>query len=478
MKNRLMCVTVGVLVGLWLLLLMACVEPGRTPTAEPGLRAATTDTFYGEAVDGRVWGSGGVYGDVRLTATGGITTGTEDTVGQRLNGATYSVVRGYLSFDTSALADDAVISSAVLWLCADDDNSGSDFDVEVYRYAWAEPLDGADREANYDGAYGSGVPEGTLRSTGDGWVDGTYYTMTVATAGISLTGQTKYAVVSSKDVAGTAPTGDERVKWRAADHADITSDPKLVIEWASPTPTPTLTTTPTDTVTPTATSTDTPTATPTPTVTPICPNAILEDTTWGPGTVRVGCNVGVAANTVLTITAGTGVVFLGDHKIDVQGELYAVGTAANPITFTHISKVTKAAWSYIHLRGDVSTLDYCVIEYGRGINDEAGSTIRHTKVMTCTHGLATMSDTAMVSCTLEYNTYGVVPYLECSPSISYSNILSNTWNVWVDQISDLSIWYVWWGSDPPDLDLIWDYCHDFVLGMVDTTFYLASWLSW
>ncbi|HUT18887.1 MAG TPA: hypothetical protein VM366_06980, partial [Anaerolineae bacterium] len=115
---------------------------------------------------------------------------------------------------------------------------------------------------------------------------------------------------------------------------------------------------------------------------------------------------------------------------------------------------------------------------GRGINDVAGSTIRHTEVMTCDYGLATMSDTDVMSCTFQYNTYGIVPYLEGSPSISYCNILSNTWNVYMDQISDLSMWYVWWGADPPDADLIWDYADDFTLGAADACASSTSWVAW
>ena len=210
----------------------------------------------------------------------------------------------------------------------------------------------------------------------------------------------------------------------------------------------------------------------------ICPVFISSDTTWGPGTVRVECNTGVGTNTTLTVTAGTDVQMLGDYKVDVQGELYAVGTAADPITFTHATEVTKSSWSYIHLQGEPSTLDYCEIYYGRGINDEAGSWITHTKVMTCMYGLATMSDTEMISSTLQWNTYGVVPYLECSPSISYCIILSNTWNVWMDQVTGIEIPYVWWGVDPPDLNLVWDYCHDFVLGALDTSHHAPSWVAW
>jgi len=462
-----------VVFGLWLLLSACACEPD--PGPEPEFRALTSTTFYGRVADGYIRGKDPVYSVARSTSAACVTDTVEIQAGQyKIAGGQYWIWRGYLAFDTSALPDDAVVSSAVLYLYGQTDNSAGDFDVSVYRRVWTLDLCSA-QEANYDLAYdGTAVDEGILVNTSSFTTAG-YMTMTVATAGISKTGTTYYTVVSDEDAVGSTPPNGVRedVMFYSTEEAGDTKDPKLVIEWAVPTPTPT--NTPTDTPAPTSTLT----RTPTPTVTAICPAAILDDTSWGPGTVRVSCNVGVATNTVLTITAGTNVVFVGDHKMDVQGELYAVGTASQPITFSHSSAVTKSSWSYIHLSGPTaSTLDYCVIKYGRGINDEAGSTIRHTEVMTCEYGLATMSDTDVISCTFQYNTYGVLPYLECQPTIRYCNILGNTWDVWVDQITSLAMPHVWWGGDPPDLDLVWDYADDIVLGATDTSASSSSWIAW
>ena len=192
----------------------------------------TTATYYSEAADGHIRGLSTSYATARSTSTDTDIASTANTVGQTLAGGTnYIIFRGFLSFDTSAIPDDATIDSATLGVCADADNSTTDFNVQVYRYAWVETLDG-NREANYDGAYGgSATLEGTLRNTADGWSSGTFYTLAVDTAGINKTGDTKYALVSSRDVGNNTPTGSESVNWRSGDYAGTTSDPYLEVTY-------------------------------------------------------------------------------------------------------------------------------------------------------------------------------------------------------------------------------------------------------
>ena len=490
----------GVFISLSILLWSGCLGP-LSPIV---VRVATTDTIYASTSDGYIWGDSTTYSTARSTSADCNDTWSEASIGQRYNTSNwhYYVRRTYLSFDTSGIPDDATVSSATLYVKAKEDNSSTDFEVKVYRYAWSSALCSS-REANYDGAYGgSATLEGTLRNTADGWAPGAYYSMAVSTAGINVTGDTRYCLVSSRDVNNNAPTQSESVLIYTANETGTGSDPYLEVVYtvatatptdtdtptatatdtSTPTPTDTVTPTATNTLTPTATNTATPTATPTdtstPTPTPLCPVAILDDTTWGPGLVNVDCNVGIGTNTTLTITAGTTVQMMGDYRIDVQGTLYAVGTVTEPITFTHATEVTKSAWAYIYLRGDPSTLEYCNIYYGRGVNDEAGSTLRYCKVMTCAYGLATMSASDVASCTFQYDTYGLLMYLEASPVISYCNILSNTWNAYMDQITSVAIPDCWWGSDPPDDALIWDYGDDFTLGLIDTTGQAAGWIDW
>lgn len=472
----------------FVLCLVSCWWPARSPV----VRIHTTMTVYGEMADGSIWGEHTDYSTARSTSYSGSVSSTTERIGQnKTGGNVYSVYRSYLSFDTSELPDDAVVSSAVLYVCADADLSVTDFYVKVYRYAWTEALTQTTevREANFDGAYGgSAALEGTLRYTGDGWSSGTYYSMTVSTEGINLTGDTKYALVSDRDVNGTAPSGNQYVFIRSADYSGTSSDPYLVVEYTVPaTPTPTDTATPTETLIPTATPTptNTPTAAPTVTLTPtptgICPTAITEDTTWGPGAVYVRCNVGIEPGACLTITAGTAVVMVGDYHWDVWGRLYAVGTAEEPIAVTQAYTATDyGAWGPIYVRHNAEArFDYVDILYGNGINDAGGAVITHCNVLSNTWGIATMGETRVYSSTIRYNSIGVLVYYEGEPEIADCNILDNyLWDVKMQQHKDIEILGCWWGSNPPDAARICDYEDDFTLGLVHREPYATEWIAW
>jgi hypothetical protein len=223
------------------------------------------------------------------------------------------------------------------------------------------------------------------------------------------------------------------------------------------------------------------TPTPTPTVTPICPTAISSDTTWGPGTVRVQCNVGVMNGVTLTISPGTSVLFVGHHKVDVKGSLYAVGTVTEPITLTHETAVVTDSWGCLYLRGDRSTLHYVNVYYGGGINDAAGSELRYCTLMTNTYGLALPGPKAsdVASCTMQHNDYGVLAYANASPVIERCNVLSSTvHDIEVRQPEDVTMLDCWWGADPPDEGRVWDDGDDFTLGVLDRSPYATGWITW
>ena len=200
--------------------------------AARGIVLPLTD-YYGETPDGEISGGSAVYNNARATDTASVDDGATARIGQKLDG-TYTVMRLYFSFDTSGVEDEWSVDTAIFYAKAYTDLSAQDFNVQLYRYAWAETL-ADNRAADYDGAYGSGVLEGTFRNTADGWVSGTYYSLAVAGDGIVKTGDTKYAMVSSRDVAGTAPDADtEYVYVYMADSAGTASDPYLVITVSPP----------------------------------------------------------------------------------------------------------------------------------------------------------------------------------------------------------------------------------------------------
>jgi len=183
--------------------------------------------YYGETVDGGITGNNPAYATARSTSALCSTSQVVEQIGQRFQTGYYYVHRCYFSFDTSAIGGDTV-TAATLYVCSHSDISVTDFLIQVYRYAWVEDLC-TNKEANYDGAYGSGTLEGTLQDTADGWVSGTYYNLAVSTAGIVKDGDSKYALVSQEDVDNSAPTGNEYVYARMADYADTASDPYLDI---------------------------------------------------------------------------------------------------------------------------------------------------------------------------------------------------------------------------------------------------------
>ena len=189
--------------------------------------------FYSESGDGVIEGEHAVYATARSTSTQCATNPDTAIVGQVLSG-NYWASRAFLVFDTSAIPNDAIIEKVTLYVNASTDNSDTNFLVQVYRYAWVEALC-SNREANYDGVYGAGILEGTLRDTSDGWVPGTYYSLEVATAGVNKSGKTKYCLASKEDVDNSAPVGPEFVliNLEAASGTGREYDPYLEVIFSS-----------------------------------------------------------------------------------------------------------------------------------------------------------------------------------------------------------------------------------------------------
>jgi RHS repeat-associated protein len=100
------------------------------------------------------------------------------------------------------------------------------------------------------------------------------------------------------------------------------------------------------------------------------------DTTWTKGagdpfTLTVRSNVTVAAGTTLTISPGVTIRFWQYRGIWVPGTLAAVGTSAEPITFTGTTE-TPGWWRYLCVQdAGAATLDFCRIA-NAGYNDYAG----------------------------------------------------------------------------------------------------------
>lgn len=121
---------------------------------------------------------------------------------------------------------------------------------------------------------------------------------------------------------------------------------------------------------------------------------ITTDTTWtlASSPYTVTSNVTVKNGATLTIEAGVQVRF--DDKVYLQvgdptgaGQLIAIGTSANPITFTSSISASPGAWGYIRFTDNSidatydtageyvsgSTLQYAVIEYAGGDSHKFGA---------------------------------------------------------------------------------------------------------
>jgi hypothetical protein len=146
----------------------------------------------------------------------------------------YRVDRGYLYFDTSSIPDGAEITSAVLCLYGETDESDTDFDIVITNGQPTYPTDpltaGDFDKTHYSGTGNgtfntsgfstSGYNEITLNSTGLGWIDDD--------------GVTKLCLRSSRDVAATTPTGDEYIAVYSSDETGTSKDPYLEVAFGYP----------------------------------------------------------------------------------------------------------------------------------------------------------------------------------------------------------------------------------------------------
>ena len=125
----------------------------------------------------------------------------------------YHIHRSVLIFDTSGLDDDALIISATLKFRVNIDLSGTDFDVIVKSGAPTYPhnpvVDADYALTNYSDNGGS---KNTSDLVGD---VNEVFNITLNYLGkswINKTGDTKFALISSRDIGSDSPTGNEYIK--------------------------------------------------------------------------------------------------------------------------------------------------------------------------------------------------------------------------------------------------------------------------
>lgn len=170
--------------------------------ARPAYATSRTVTLS-PAGEATVFGKAGGYAAARADSAG-CTSALR--VGQIADGAVYSVSRTYIPFDLSGIPSGATIQYARLDIDVAADGSGTDFFGLVFRPTLALPVC-SNREAAYDSA---GAFEGTILDTSAAGVVGVHSLVVDHTA-LAPGAVVSYAVKSSRDISGNAPTGAEYV---------------------------------------------------------------------------------------------------------------------------------------------------------------------------------------------------------------------------------------------------------------------------
>lgn len=166
-------------------------------------------TFTSTASDNGLWGYNATYSTIHNASSGDIYYA--GFIGQTYYGSNYFIFRSFFYFDTASLGDNITITSANLSLYGLDDYSTTDFYMTIQDGGATyphEPIQTGDYlYSNYSGDSGN--------LTTSGFTASGYNTIPLSASGIAqinVTGTTKFAVLSNRDIASTTPTGDEYVR--------------------------------------------------------------------------------------------------------------------------------------------------------------------------------------------------------------------------------------------------------------------------
>lgn len=192
-----------------------------------------TSEFVGSSTDIVVWGKNSSYSSARSTQTGGESGGETARVGQihrDEEGGYFICYRvGYI-FNTSSLASDMTILQVNLDAVATGNASSPDFNVQITKAAWTGIND-----SSYDLIRTSTV-DNTWRSTSGLSTNTVYTSSDLDTSYIDIDGNTKYGIVSSRDIAGNSPSSsgeqNEYVQMAMANHGTAAYRPTLVVQYS------------------------------------------------------------------------------------------------------------------------------------------------------------------------------------------------------------------------------------------------------
>lgn len=172
---------------------------------------------------------------VYATAWGAAVAEGEDDSGDYVNiGQTdaYAIYRSFFHFPTGDLPDDAIVTSSSLRVYCSSDYSDTDFFLTIQNGQPTYPSDPV-VVADYDESFYSGNG-GSLTTVG--LVESGWNTITMNATGmgwINVTGDTKLSIRSSREIAGTVPTGDEYIRVYSQDFTTMSYEPEIFVNYTS-----------------------------------------------------------------------------------------------------------------------------------------------------------------------------------------------------------------------------------------------------
>lgn len=204
--------------------------------AAPSGGGSSIYTGYSSSSDGYVYYQGAQYGAYSVThdnVSGTVVSNGDIFCGQ-LTGNRFRIYRGFLFFDTSTIPSNATITSATLSLYGKADISSTDFDVTIQNGQPTYPHDAlAAGDYLYSQYSGNGGTFDTAGFSSSGYNDITLSTTGLTWIQTGAGAETKLALLSSRDISATAPSGDEYVYfWSNEKGAGY--QPKLVVNYTTP----------------------------------------------------------------------------------------------------------------------------------------------------------------------------------------------------------------------------------------------------
>ena len=171
---------------------------------------SNAQNFYSSSDDGELYNNNATYATCRTSATGTVNDlDISARVGQDNVSSINWIYRTSLFFDTSSLPDGATITGAKLYFYGKTDSSTTNFNMTVVD---ASNIGSPMISGDYYAVYEKSTSLGTLSTAS--YTTGVYNSITLSSTGllsISRVGDTKLALRSDRDIAGTTPTGAEYV---------------------------------------------------------------------------------------------------------------------------------------------------------------------------------------------------------------------------------------------------------------------------